>query len=74
MKREYIAPALLFASCVTLGSLVLNSFVTYTPSVGATIIQNAYIESILWHAGISTVLQITASILYFTASKARRMD
>lgn len=73
-NREYIAIALLLASCVTLGSLVLNSFVSYAPSVGATLIQNDYIESILWHAGISIALQIIAGILYFTASKSRRMD
>lgn len=74
MKREYIAAALLFASCVALGSLVVNSFVTYAPTVSATKIQNAYIESILWHAGISTGLQIIAGILCFSASKSRRMN
>lgn len=73
MKRENIAAALLFASCITLVSLVLNSFVTYAPSVRATLVQNIYIESILWHAGISTALQIIAGILYFTAFKSRRM-
>jgi hypothetical protein len=74
MKREYIAAALLFASSVALGSLVVNSFVTYVPTVSATKIQNAYIESILWYAGISTGLHIIAGILYFSASKSRRMN
>ncbi|MBL9156650.1 MAG: hypothetical protein JNJ70_04240 [Verrucomicrobiales bacterium] len=74
MKREYIAAAFLFASFITLGSLVLNSFVTYAPSVSATLIQNAYIESILWHAGISVALQLIAGILYFTPSKSRRRE
>jgi hypothetical protein len=63
MKRNHIAAALLIASCLVLGSLVLNSFVSYAPSVTKTQIQNFYIESILWHCAVSAALQVVGILL-----------
>ena len=65
MKRQYAAIGLLLASCAMLASLVLTSFVSYAPSVSITLVQNAYIHSILWHTAISGVLQAAAIWLCF---------
>jgi hypothetical protein len=64
MNRKSIAVLFQVASCLVLGSLVLGSFVSYTPSVPATRIQNIYIGRILWHCGISVALQLFGAALF----------
>jgi hypothetical protein len=62
MKGKYIAVACIAVSLALLLSLIAGSFVTYTPSVSATDIQNRYIARIVWYGGASCAFQTAALI------------
>jgi hypothetical protein len=63
MKPKSVAMALLALSIVLTAWLILGSFVTYTPSVTATEIQNLYLGRIVRLGATIAALQLAAIIV-----------
>jgi hypothetical protein len=72
MRHAYLVASLLLASALLAGWLIVNSFVTYAPSVSAWEIQNIYISSIVRCGTLIVLLQIAAIVLVLVDARRRK--
>ena len=62
MNGKFIVAACIAVSLALLLAMIAGSFVTYTPSVSATDMQNRYIARVLWFGGASCAFQVIALV------------